>query len=42
MKHAAEEHLRASGADWTIVRATAFGLCVECITVEIEQQKERA
>ena len=24
MKHAAEEHLRASGADWTIVRATAF------------------
>jgi NADH dehydrogenase len=24
MKHAAEEHLRASGAPWTIVRATAF------------------
>jgi NADH dehydrogenase len=24
MKHAAEEHLRASGASWTIVRATAF------------------
>ncbi|HEY2308553.1 MAG TPA: SDR family oxidoreductase [Streptosporangiaceae bacterium] len=24
MKHAAEEHLRASGARWTIVRATAF------------------
>jgi NADH dehydrogenase len=24
MKHAAEEHLRASGAAWTIVRATAF------------------
>jgi NADH dehydrogenase len=24
MKHAAEEHLRESGADWTIVRATAF------------------
>jgi uncharacterized protein YbjT (DUF2867 family) len=24
MKHAAEEHLRASGAEWTIVRATAF------------------
>jgi uncharacterized protein YbjT (DUF2867 family) len=24
MKHAAEEHLRASGVDWTIVRATAF------------------
>ena len=24
MKHAAEQHLRASGAGWTIVRATAF------------------
>jgi NADH dehydrogenase len=24
MKHAAEEHLKASGAPWTIVRATAF------------------
>jgi len=24
MKHSAEEHLRASGAPWTIVRATAF------------------
>jgi len=24
MKHAAEQHLRASGASWTIVRATAF------------------
>ena len=24
MKHAAEEHLRASGTPWTIVRATAF------------------
>jgi uncharacterized protein YbjT (DUF2867 family) len=24
MKHAAEEHLRASGAPWTILRATAF------------------
>ena len=24
MKHAAEQHLRASGAAWTIVRATAF------------------
>jgi uncharacterized protein YbjT (DUF2867 family) len=24
MKHAAEEHLRSSGAPWTIVRATAF------------------
>ena len=24
MKHAAEEHLRASGVRWTIVRATAF------------------
>ena len=24
MKHAAEEHLRETGADWTIVRATAF------------------
>jgi NADH dehydrogenase len=24
MKHAAEEHLRASGVPWTIVRATAF------------------
>ena len=24
MKHAAEEHLRTSGAPWTIVRATAF------------------
>jgi uncharacterized protein YbjT (DUF2867 family) len=24
MKHAAEEHLRASGVGWTIVRATAF------------------
>jgi uncharacterized protein YbjT (DUF2867 family) len=24
MKHAAEEHLRASGAPWTIVRATAY------------------
>lgn len=24
MKHAAEQHLRASGAPWTIVRATAF------------------
>jgi NADH dehydrogenase len=24
MKHAAEEHLRASGTAWTIVRATAF------------------
>src|SRR5205085_1815562 len=24
MKHAAEDHLRASGVPWTIVRATAF------------------
>jgi hypothetical protein len=25
-----------------IVRSTAFGLCVECVTVEIRQKKEKA
>jgi hypothetical protein len=30
------------GCGALVVRATRFGFCVECITVEIEQTKERA
>ena len=30
------------GCGALIIRATTFGLCVECITVDMEQTKERA
>jgi hypothetical protein len=34
--------IECHGCGALIIRATTFGLCVECITVDIEQTKERA
>jgi len=34
--------LLCDGCGAFVVRATAFGLCIDCITIEIQTQKERA